>query len=152
MTLSINRGFFVALLVTVFLPTFSSMAAPAPAVAKAECPVCGMHFSEKAKTSYFGTHDGKPLHLCSFACAAKLSDRDPKSAFSAVDYPTGNKIPAESAYFLVNSKKVLKELEFDMPPSVVAFADEKAAKEKVKALGDGEVVKGWPQLKKTLVP
>jgi len=145
MTLSISRGFLLPLFL-LFL------AVPAWALTKVECPVCGMQFSDKAKTSFFATHDGKPVHLCSFACAAKLADRDPKAPFTAVDFASGKSLPADSAYFLIRSKKLLKELEFDMPPSVVAFTDEKAAKEKAKSLGDGEIVQGWPALKKALAP
>ncbi len=153
MTLSISRGFLLPFFLVLAVPTWA-VATNASGVesAKAACPVCGMHFSSTARTSFFGTHDGQHVHLCSFSCAAKLSDRDSKATFTAVDFTSGKPVPAESAYFLIRSKKLLKELEFDMPPSVVAFSDEKAAKDKAKSLGDGEVLKGWEPLKKSLVP
>jgi len=147
MTLSISRGFLLPLFFTLWLWSAQAFAAVAQ---KAECPICGMHFSATAKTSYLTTHENKPLHLCSFSCAAKLSDRHASATFTAIDFSSGKKIPAESAYFLIRSKKLLTELEFDMPPSVVAFADAEVAKAKQQALGDGEVIRGWKSLKKTL--
>ena len=38
------------------------------------------------------------------------------------EFTSGGMIKADDAFFLVRSKNILKELKFDMPPSVVAFS------------------------------
>src|SRR5476651_1678152 len=85
----------------------------------ADCPVCGMHFKDGAKTSYETVKDGKPVHVCSFSCARRVHKKMPEAPLKAVDFETGASVDANSAWFLVKSKKCLKELDFDMPPSVI---------------------------------
>ncbi len=143
MSQTISRGLFFLLFLF-----FSALAGANPL----ECPLCGMSFKATAKTSFLATHEAKPLPLCSFACAVKLFDRKNGTTFHVLDFSSGKQFSADKAFFLVKSKNLLKELEFDMPPSVVAFLDEAQARAKQKTLGDGEVVHGWKALKKTLAP
>ena len=147
MTHIINRGFFIPLFLTLSL--FLSSVAPA---AELECPVCGMTFKQEAKTAFSTQLEGKSRRLCSFACAAKTAQKYPQAGFQLNDFNSGKSLNGENAHFLIRSKNLLKELDFDMPPSVVAFASEKEAKEKTTKLGDGEIVHGWKNLKKTLAP
>jgi YHS domain-containing protein len=116
--------------------------------AQLDCPVCGMHFKEDAKTSFESVRDGKPIHLCSFSCARRVHKKTPAAALKARDFETGAALDARTAWFLVKSKNVLKELDFDMPPSIVAFATEDAAKKARARLKDGEVVKGFDAVEK----
>ena len=151
MTQSIGRGFFFPLLLLVW-GAASSWGFDAAAAGTLECPICGMHFKATARTSFLAQYEKKPLNLCSFACATKLSDRQSGATFQVLDFASGNLIDAEKAFFLIKSKNLLKELEFDMPPSVVAFAQKAQAQAKQKAIGDGEVINGWKDLKKNLAP
>ncbi len=114
----------------------------------ADCPVCGMHFKDGAKTSFETVKDGKPVHVCSFSCARRVHKKMPEAPLKAVDFETGSAVDAKSAWFLVKSKNVLKELEFDMPPSVVAFSKEEQAKKARERLKDGEIVKGIDAVEK----
>lgn len=111
-----------------------------------------MTFKSEAKTAFSATVEGKPRHLCSFACAAKTAEKFPQAGFQPNDFNSGKTLNGGDAYYLIRSTKILRELPFDMPPSVVAFAAEKEAKEKSAKLGDGEVIHGWKNLKKTLAP
>ena len=115
---------------------------------KTKCPICGMNFEVGAKTSYESTRDGKPVAFCSFSCARRFHQKYPDAKLHAHDFETGKPVEASSAFFLAKSKNVLKELPFDMPPSVVAFAGREAANKTKARLGDGEVVKGFPALLK----
>lgn len=113
-----------------------------------QCPVCGMHFNSTAKTS-FQAHEGEgKKQVCSFSCASRLKKRF-HSKLQAKDYSSGEWIEAESAYYLIRSRNLLKELDFDMPPSVVAFGSEREAYKKLKELGDGKIVGGFGALEKT---
>ena len=147
MTQSLARGFFNSLLLTLSLFLASGVGA-----AQLECPVCGMNFTAGAKTSFTTQIEGKTRHLCSFSCAAKTAHKYPQAGFQLNDFTSGKSLGGENAHFLIRSKNLLKELDFDMPPSVVAFASEKEAKDKTTQLGDGEIVHGWKNLKKTLAP
>lgn len=109
-----------------------------------ECSICGMKTSTDAKTGFDSVRDGKPVYFCSFACAHRFHEAaaHKNAPLSAHDYQTGAAIDSGSAYFLVKSKNITKEVDFDMPPTVVAFATESGAKEVQSRLKDGEVVKG----------
>ncbi len=153
MTQSISRGFLIPLFLSLGLLVSPHLVA-APVAGNsaklAECPVCGMTFRPTAKTAFFTKVQEKPRHLCSFACATKTSDKFPEAKFEVTDFSSDKTIPGDDAYFLVRSKNLLKELDFDMPPTVVAFASEKAAKDKTTKLGDGEVIRGWKNLKQAM--
>lgn len=147
MTHSISRGFIIPLFLL-----FGLFSAPNLFAVQPECPVCGMTFKPLAKTAFLTKIQDKPRHLCSFACAAKTADKAHGVKFEVADFNRAKMVDADNAYFLIRSKNLLKELDFDMPPTVVAFASEKEAKEKAAKLGDGEVIHGWKKLKKTLAP
>jgi YHS domain-containing protein len=132
----------------IFLALTFTLIAGAAATTKLHCSICGMDFTPTAKTSFASVHKGKPIHFCSFTCASRFHKKYPEEALSALDFLTGSKLETKSAYFLIRSKNILKELEFDMPPSVVAFKTSAAAKKTQARLGDGEVVQGLGALEK----
>jgi YHS domain-containing protein len=136
---------FILVLLTLFL-----VAIPLGAATEAtlKCPICGMKFKPSAKTSFEATHEGKELQVCSFACARRLRKKYEKDPLYAHDFHTLKKIDSTSAFFLIKSKNLLKELDFDMPPSVVAFSVEADAKKVRDRLMDGEIVNGFAAMEK----
>lgn len=108
------------------------------------CAVCGMKTSAIAKTGFESEKDGKPIYFCSFACAHRFREskafRD--APLFAHDFRSGIRTDASAAYFLIKSSQINKEVDFDMPPTVVAFSAEAEAKETLERLKDGQVVKG----------
>ena len=133
------RAYLLILLILFTIPALA---------AKVECPICGMNFEEGARTSYAGKRGDKPVQFCSFSCAHKFHGHNPKAALEARDFDGGKAVDAGSAWFLIKSKNVLRELPFDMPPTVVAFSSEAAAKKTRERLKDGEVVKGFETVEK----
>lgn len=113
-----------------------------------KCAICGMEFREKAKTAFESAPDGKPIHFCSYACIHRFHERYKDAPIFAHDFETGNRIEANTAFFLIKSKNVLKELDFDMPPSVVAFSKKESAEKAQSRLKDGEIVTGYAALEK----
>ena len=113
-----------------------------------KCAVCGMDFSPGSRTSFEATIEAKSTPLCSFQCAARTHRKYPTAKLEAFDYLTGKRLPAETAFFLAKSQNLLKEVEFAMAPTVVAFASEKPAQTSKARLGDGVVVQGFSQLEK----
>jgi len=113
-----------------------------------QCAICGMETKTGSKTSFESRRDGKPVRFCSFSCAHAFRKKYPNEKLMMNDFETGKPIDAKSAFFLANSENLLKELEFGMPPAIVAFEKEGSAK-KVKArLKDGEIVNGLESLEK----
>jgi hypothetical protein len=135
--------FFAVVLGTLWAPALQ--AHPGDSIS---CRLCGMHFKEAAKTSFESTRDGTPLHVCSFSCAKKLRGKQPNAPLKSHDFDTGAPIDAGTAWFLIKSKNVQKELDFDMPPSVVSFSTELTARKTRDRLKDGEVVKGFEKVEK----
>lgn len=115
------------------------------AATEKNCAVCGMKTTTDAKTGFNSVKDGKPVYFCSFACAHRFhgSGAHKDAPLFAHDYKSGAEIDANKAYYLVKSKSIAKEIDFDMPPTVVAFSTEQAAKETQSRVKDGEVVKGF---------
>lgn len=109
-----------------------------------------MKAGPSAKTGFESERNGKPTHFCSFACAHRFhSSADHRNApLFAHDFKTGARLDAKQAFYLIKSKNISKELEFDMPPTVVAFSSEQTAKEIQTRLKDGEVVKGFEAVEK----
>jgi hypothetical protein len=134
---------------TVLLIWTSLVLAVAIASAAPEnCSICGMSISSASKTTFTTERDGKTTEFDSFTCASRFQAKYPKAALWARDFLTGKKIEASKAFYLVKSEKIQKEVEFGMMPTVVAFADEAEARKKQKALGDGEIVKGFAAARK----
>lgn len=137
-----RKTFFTSLILFVGLQ-FTAVAAEA-----LKCAICGMEFKRNAKTAFESTRGGNPTHFCSFACVHRFHEKFKDTPIFARDFETGNRIDASRAFFLFKSKNVLKELEFDMPPSVVAFSTEEAAKRIQSRLKDGEIVTGYVSLER----
>lgn len=136
-----GRVFLFALLLTFLL-------IPSGFAADAKCPICNMVIQKDSKTAFESVRENKPVHVCSFSCAHRFHKRFPDAEIFVKDYVSGKRISAKVAFFLVKSKNILKEIDFEMPPTVVAFSTEADAK-KVKArLGDGELVQGFDALQK----
>ena len=91
---------------------------------------------------------GKTLRFCSFSCAHRFHRAHTETGFAVRDYESGKEISASRAFFVLDSKNILKELPFDMAPTVVGFGAEASARSKIKGLGDGEVVQGMDALEK----
>jgi hypothetical protein len=115
-----------------------------------KCAVCGMEVSAKSRTSYSAAKAGTPVKLCSFVCAHSFHEKFPAAKLSATDFLTGKSIPADAAYYMVKSKTLAarKDLEFEMPPPIVAFGNETEAKKFQSELKDGEILKGFPAVEK----
>jgi YHS domain-containing protein len=112
------------------------------------CVVCGMETKPGSKTAFESAKDGKPVRFCSFSCAHAFHKKFPKEKMGAKDYETGKDLDTHSAYFLVGSENILKEIEFGMPPAIVAFEKEDPAKKAQARLKDGEIIKGFDALGK----
>jgi hypothetical protein len=122
------------------LPSFS--------LASVKCPICGMQTKEKSPTSFTATFKEKELHFCSFVCAKRFHTKYPSTALFTFELGTGKKLPAEKAYFLIQSEKLLEELSATMPPVTAAFSDEEAGKKKQALLGEGKLIFGFSGLEK----
>ena len=138
------KGIFSPVLLVLWISclTFAS------AAESLKCSVCGMEFKKEAKTAFESTRNGKPVHFCSFTCAERFHKSSKDTPLFILDYENSGRINANDAFFLVNSKNILPELDFDMPPSVVAFSKEESAKKVQTRLKDGQVVKGYDALEK----
>jgi len=115
-----------------------------------ECLVCGMEVKPRARPAFESVQDKSPVHFCSLSCARAFHTKYPATPVTAHDYETGDPLDAKTAYFLIKSEKIVKEMGFGMEPMVVAFAKESAAKKKQAALKEGEVVKGYDELTRVL--
>ncbi len=116
--------------------------------APSQCIVCGMDVKPESKAAFDSTKEGKPVRFCSFSCAHGFHKKYPKEKLVTKDYDSGKTIDTSSAYFLVGSDNILKELEFVMPPAIVAFETEESAKKMQARLKDGELIKGFNSLEK----
>ena len=135
--------------VFIFLAIFGVLqVALAHAESPVTCAVCGMEMKPGARASFESIRNEKPVYLYSYSCAHAFHSKYPDAPLFAFDWDTGSKIDVKSASFLVKSKNVLKELEFGMAPTVVAFSSEALAKKHHDRLKDGEVVKGYEALEK----
>lgn len=112
------------------------------------CPVCGMEVKPESRTQFEMSHSKDTKHFCSLSCVETYSKKYSTEPVYLFDYETGEKIPAAGAYFLARSEKLLKELEFEMPPTVVGFKRKESAEKHQKRLGDGKVIQGFESLKK----
>ncbi|MBI4403782.1 MAG: nitrous oxide reductase accessory protein NosL [Deltaproteobacteria bacterium] len=112
------------------------------------CVICGMEIKKDAKIIFESVRDGKPIHFCSFSCVHSFHSKYRDAPVFVYDFNSGKKVNAQSAFFIVKSKNILKELEFGMPPAVVAFLDEASARKVQVRLKDGEVVRGYETLEK----
>lgn len=116
-----------------------------------QCAVCGMPVKANSKTRFDSTRDGKPVTFCSFSCAHGFHKKFPKEHLEGHDFDTGQPVYVQSAFFLAKSENIfnlVKELEFGMQPTVVAFAKEGAARKVREQVRDGEVIKGFEALQK----
>ena len=136
-------------MVGLFFFSLLMMTSHSLAATSSTCAVCGMKVKPNAKASFEAIKEEKPIALCSYTCAHRFNSKYSESALFTFDFDTGSKLDAKSAYYLVKSSNVLKEVEFGMAPTVVAFASEAEAKKNQTRLRDGEVVKGYEALEKT---
>ena len=106
------------------------------------CAVCGMDAKVHSKIGFEATLERKTIHFCSLSCALRFHEKHKDVSIFGYNFEDGEKIDTKNAYFLVKSTKVLKELEFGMPPSVVVFSSSTSAKTTQARFGDGQIVKG----------
>lgn len=129
--------------------TFFCPALKAASEVQKKCPVCSMTFQPQAPTSFRATQEnGTPHEFCSFSCSLKFHRKFNGAALEAHDFISKKPIDAKNAFFIANSKALLKELDFDMPPSVIAFAKKSDAEAKLKQLKDGTLIEGYSRLEK----
>jgi len=112
------------------------------------CPICGMEVKAESRTQFEVNLSQEKKHFCSLSCVETYAKRHSSEPVFLFDYETGEKIAAESAYFLARSEKLMKEIEFQMPPTVVGFKKKETAEKHQKRLGDGKIVQGLESLKK----
>lgn len=112
------------------------------------CAICGMDTKPRSKISFEATHEGKHIHFCSISCVLRFHAKHKDVPIFGYNFDDGEKIDTKGAFFLVKSSKILKELEFGMPPSVVVFSSKQSAKRTQARLGDGTVVKGLEETRK----
>ena len=141
-----KQNLFMAGLFFLSLLMMSSLSQAAPS---STCVVCGMEVKPNAKASFESIKEEKSVPLCSYTCAHRYHSKYADLPLFTFDFDTGSKLDAKSAYYLVKSHNVLKEVEFGMAPTVVAFASEAEAQKNQTRLKDGEVVKGYEALEKT---
>lgn len=116
-----------------------------------QCAICVMPVKADSKTRFDSTRNGKPVTFCSFSCAHGFHKKFPGERLEGHDFETGQPVDVQSAFFLAKSENIfnlVKELEFGMQPTVIAFAKEGAAKKIKEQVKDGEVIKGFEALKK----
>ena len=106
------------------------------------CAVCGMDAKIHSKIGFEANHEGKTVHFCSLSCALRFREKHKNSPVFGHDFESSEKVDTKNAYFIVKSTKVLKELEFGMPPTVVVFSSGESAKRALARFGDGQIVKG----------
>lgn len=109
------------------------------------CVVCGMDVKSLSKMGFESMKDDKPVHFCSLSCAMRFHETYKDAPIMGYDFETSNKVDTKNAFFLVKSSKILKELEFGMPPSVVVFSSRESADRTQSRLGDGQIVKSFDQ-------
>ncbi len=134
----------------ILLFSLISFALPAKSGQTVSCAVCGMDTKTDARNGFESMHEGKTVHLCSFSCSLKFHAGHLKSPLYGHDFSSGAKVNVESAFFLMKSSKILKELEFGMPPSVVVFSSRFLADKTQAQVGDGEIIKGFEAAQKNL--
>lgn len=133
------------LMLAMFFVVLSKLAVSGESVS---CAVCGMDVKRDSRLFFGSSNDGKPVKFCSYSCTHAFHKRMKDRPLFTVDFNTGKQIPAATAYFIIKSKSITKIVEFGMPPTVIAFADEASAKKKQQELGDGEVVRGYESVEK----
>ena len=110
------------------------------------CAVCGMEAKRHSRIGFEATHEGKAIHFCSLSCALRFHEKHKDVPILGHNFENGERVDTKDAYFLVNSRKILKDLEFGMPPSVVLFSSNESAKRTQARVGDGQVVRGFGQV------
>lgn len=136
-----RRGFLLHVIVSA-----AALAAPAT---RYPCAVCGMDVRPGSRAAFEARDGGKQVYFCGFACAARYKGGNASLNVYGHDFETGKKIDTAQAFFLVRSRRLLKEMEFGMPPAVAIFASRDHARKKQSRLGDGEIVKGFGEALKT---
>ncbi|NBX93159.1 MAG: hypothetical protein EB120_04975 [Proteobacteria bacterium] len=112
------------------------------------CVICGMDVKPGSKTQFTVVESQEERRFCSLACVDSYLKRKPTREVYVFDYGSGEKIPASDAVFIARSEKLLKELEFEMPPTVIGFTNKEDAEKHQKRLGDGKLIQGFEALRK----
>jgi hypothetical protein len=126
----------------------SAVCRPLSAAPQVRCPICGMQFESHAPSSFHAKQGEKDHELCSFSCSLKFHRKFSDALLEAHDFSSKKRIDAKNAFFIAKSQNILKELAFDMPPSVVAFERKVDAEKKLKELKDGILIEGYSRLEK----
>ena len=107
-----------------------------------------MDVKAESKIKFETIQKEKKVSFCSFSCAVQFHQKYPNSKISTTDYLYQKPIDAAQGFYLVRSKRLLKEFEFDMPPTVAVFATREDAETTQKKLGDGKILSGFDAAEK----
>jgi hypothetical protein len=111
------------------------------------CDACGMKIAAQARNHValkMESQETKTMHFCSLSCLKKAQKHLPAGKVELSDFNHPERlIPAEKAFYLVNSEKIKAEMgDMVMPPYVGVFATRPEADAAQKKLGDGSIVQG----------